>query len=203
MGPHGGPYEEAPMQANRCRRPNLGDLMIFVLVIALGIACQRYTMGTESNPMMSLTGFVAHWIEEQLAPWMAVLTWTALAIRLRKPRPTLRRTCRETGAIASILVVSLAIIQGSLILLPVIVRGRNDIPSLLHKLGSRGFHEGFLVNFWFSLDDSAGAVVAGGWAAAALAGRLRRPRGWIDVLGTFLGIGWVAIYFITPVLFTL
>ena len=57
-------------------------------------------------------------------------------------------------------------------------------------------HKGFDTIFWngpLTFINPCGFAVLGIWTASAHTGNLRREPGWIDAMGTMIGISWVIL----------
>lgn len=164
------------------RRFQLIDGMILVAATALGFAYVHSNRATWYLWYMTQPGSHAF----NAGKWMGIgllfaipvtLTWTLalLAIRLRTPRPPLRRLTRQPGFVACLAaVLSLALSCLTL------------IPSLVSAKVRPNAAEYFLLNF----TAEPAFAVFGVWLALALSGRWRGEPGWVDRTGVFLGLSW-------------
>ncbi len=167
------------------RRPSLGDAMIVVVASALALSITRYVVAEptplgEGGPAAYRAAFA---IERWALPWLLTLAWAALAIRLRRPRPAIRRVWRQPGAVGSVLAAVASLYAGMLMLarrLKAAAFGQSVM-----SLTSDG-HLYLGMTFFYG-----GAMIAGGWISLVLSGRFRRRDGWIDGLGIAVGTAWI------------
>ena len=118
----------------------------------------------------------------------AVLTpitfyWTiaAVGIRLRRPRPSLRRLGRQPGLVACLAVILEALIHFFLTRYWVLFSGKarpGEVSTLLMNL---------------SPPHLVAPAVAVAWVVLAVSGRWRPDPGWIDRLGRSVGFAWLAL----------
>ena len=207
------------MPAPRCRPFTVLDGMILVAATAVGLAI-GLSMRSEayhlSNGSIGIgewpsidppdySGGLLHWktyrethrLLQQVAgestPLMFPWTLAVLGLRLRRPRPTLRRLARQPGFAACASVAMMAVV--------------GFLGHLSSTLEPMTWGDGFrfrwwleLINFretYLTLDASYPALlsvaVASAWALLAL-GRMARPEpGWLDRAGRVLGAYWVAV----------
>jgi len=169
------------------RRPfTVGDAMIFVAAIAVGTLAIRATLpdlttfkaDLNRTPSPGMRNFLTlQFSLSAIIPYLASLTPAMLIVRLRQPRPGLRRVGRQPGLIAcGAATVAMAI-------------EALWIGSLLAR-GS-GFIHGSTVFVGYAQQVSF--AVIGGWSALALSGRWRPESSWIDRSGRFLGICWIGV----------
>jgi hypothetical protein len=171
------------MNSNPCRRPNLGDGMILIIAAALALAgVRQYDQGPLAGLGYSSTSIrLIFWIEEWINPWLVTMAGAALAIRLRKPRPPCRRIWRQPGTIASALGLL------GLVFALLLVLGRFAVVNLRPWPSTRNPVLGFAATNHYAI--SLGApMILGAWLIMAIPSRLRREPGWIDALGTIIGI---------------
>ncbi len=177
------------MKSGACRRPNLGDLIILIVASALAMAITRQ-IPDEDGFYLSYFGLsVNRWIGRWVLPWIVTMTLGSLVIRLRRPRPSLRRVLRQPGFVASCLCFSTAG-YAVLVALFQFVLDRVRSPS------SRIFIANDLATNFQGMGMMCGLTIAAGWITLALAGRFHRERGWIDGLGLFVGLCWIAYFLI-------
>jgi hypothetical protein len=175
-----------PVQASR--KLTLADAMLLVAAVALGSFLAR-----ETNP--NLTSAIAHIkhdptpgmrqllsIEASLkvvVPFLAVWTPALLLLRLRQPRPCLKRLARQPGAVASA-VATLAIAIVAVWILS------------LWAAGSRFMLSSDLAGAFLGYSSEISFAVAGGWSVLAFSGRWRSEPSWIDRTGRATGVAWIA-----------
>lgn len=170
------------------RRMTLLDVMILVAVMACGIAlvrASRFDATIFHNPaetgnrwfVVDVPKTAGHWIYGLLLA-LAPVTLAVLLIRLRRPRPGLRRLCRQpglAGSAASAVGLLLALTRMVLILN---FRGQ---PSALS-----------FSNEWYEVTACTAGAVTGSWFLLWLSGRWRPEPSAIDRLGRALGVLWIA-----------
>ena len=111
-----------------------------------------------------------------LIPW----TVAAFLMRLRQPRPPLRRLVLQPGMAAC---GAVTLWLGFKTLLLVLMLGVPQQRSLVRAY----MGDGALIASW------AAPAVAGAWLVLLLSGRWRPDRGWIDRLGRAIGASWLVL----------
>ena len=112
------------------------------------------------------------------------LSLAFLAIRLRRPRPTLRRIMTQPGSVAA---------------LTAIVVGVGSFLCEGARLGVRFAMTGkppTSFSWWKECSlasEHVGLVVAATWIILAMARRWRREPGWIDGIGILIGSLWLMV----------
>ncbi len=173
------------------RRLTILDAMVMVVATAGTLALSRPFLGA-GNPGRS--GWVG-----PLAILVGVLvTWTptVLWLRLRQPRPTVRRLARQPGFAAGVVGTSiLALGVVATVLLTLIRLARQ---GMTRRVG--GFQPSDDPLWWngvvLHFAAVVGPAVIAAWIVLALAGRRRPVRGWIDGLGRAIGAGWIILFVI-------
>jgi hypothetical protein len=117
----------------------------------------------------------------ELQPAVAVLTLFVLGLRLRHPRPALRRLACQPGFLA-VCAAALVIVLRGLIL----AAGARFDPATGPPPTDLYLHE--LLD---SHEADLGYGVAAAWLALALGRRWRPERSWIDRLGFAIGLFWI------------
>jgi hypothetical protein len=171
------------------RRFNLGDAMIMVAALAVGLVlaqvpigqlsyyAQEWSRALRSFPSWSELAFSfinrteavktllvrTFMFVEPLACLFSALTLVVLVVRLRRPRPELRELLRQPGFIACLAVVVFSLVAADLWFLWSI-----DLPVWL----------------------LAGAATVLAWVVLALP-PWRAERSWIDRLGRVVGAFWI------------
>ena len=186
-----------PAASRPLARPfTLGDLMILIVGLAVGIAWVRATWKITLGPLLSPDW--PRWRDAweawllTAAPVLAALGLATLACRFRSPRPALRRVARQPGATALLLLAFLLLIRGATLaagipLEPLI--DRLESPTMLSRALPRQAR-GLVMN-QVALD--AGGVIAAGWLVQAVAGRWRAERSWADRVGQIIGFCLIAL----------
>jgi amino acid transporter len=172
-------------QGTPCRRFGLLDGMILVAGVAVGIALSRTRLFYWEEMELGLT---SSWLMLQVfdvaSYVLVVMSFLMLVLRLRRPRPTLRRVARQPGFAACLVAVLLDI---GAVYTFVLYRasawdGIGDLEGLLDLS---------TLNVLRPEPQTAFAIAAI-WLIFAL-GRIGRPEpGWIDRAGRVAGWGWIA-----------
>jgi hypothetical protein len=125
---------------------------------------------------------------EVLLPFCCSWTLALLALRLRGPRPRLRRLARQPGAMAcySAAVGLIPALIG--VLGWVLIWGPRSGAGFDSQVWERLLEPAFLV-----VPPLAGSAVLGSWATLLLGGRWRAERSWIDRAGRCLGVYWIGV----------
>lgn len=168
----------------RCRRPNLGDLMILIVASAVGLAYTQERIKAGSAPLPSAPPIVqlGDWLFVWFTPWLSMTSVAALAIRLKRPRLNLARLHRQPGMIASLIVTSYLLFLSPFFIVGMIGRPRL-IDWITYTFGGKVIQ--------------AGGMIAAVWTILAISRRLRREPGWIDSLGVQIGSWWIGVWLIT------
>lgn len=168
------------------RRFTVGDAMILVAATAVGTLAIRGTLPDlstlESDLSRAPSPGMRHFQALQFGlsaviPYLATLTPAMLVVRLRQPRPGLRRIGRQPGMIACTVATVAMAIEASW------------IASLLAR-GSGFIHASTV---FVAYAPQVSFAVVGGWVALALSGRWRSGSDWIDRGGRLLGLIWIGI----------
>lgn len=173
----------------RDRRFTLLDAMILIASTAAGLAGVRYyypdnfiDFGRSSIPWGI---WVINWMVGSLPLFLA---WTLafVVLRVRKPRPTIRRLSRQPGLVAG-LAVSLILAGGTMTFAGVYVVDQSTFHHIKALLYRGGYWGGAtrIIPFCF------GPAVATAWMVLILGGRWRPEPSWIDRFGRLLGGFWV------------
>jgi len=145
-----------------------------------------------------------------LAAGIGVLAaWTpaVLLLRLRGPRPTLRRLSRRPGFVATALGTAIPALAAAAVgLLATLGHpGRRSwlwaiglgFPGSSRRPGNPGSGEPSPI-WWLYVAYAhgwlVGPSVAVGWVLLSLAGPRRADRGWLDRLGRALGAAWIGLW---------
>jgi hypothetical protein len=173
-----------------CRTFTLQDALILMAGIALSIwigrgrlvalsAAEAWEKGRQGRHHDALlSGLVA---VREFQPGVAVLTLVVLGLRLRHPRPALRRLARQPGFMAGCAAALVIVVRGLFIAADLGLHSRRPLPPIdvyLHR--ALDYNEADI-----------GYAVAAAWLVLALNRRWRRERSWIDQLGLLLGLFWV------------
>jgi hypothetical protein len=156
-----------------CRRFTLFDAMILVGGVAMGFA------GFQS---VSNWSRFDRWFDFYIHAYslLTLFSILILTLRLRRPRPPIRRIVRQPGTLACFTAVAFGLLCNCV----------DVIRSIFHGQISDGSVEDWM-GFFLKADRSAAYVVAIVWVIFAL-GRLGRPEsGWIDPSGRLVGWLWI------------
>ena len=185
------------MPAPRCRPFTVLDGMILVAATAAGLRVGQPVwrvnevnlwelLGNFSNARTfgdvhrHLTGFAFN-----VMPVLWIWTLTLPLLGLRRPRPTLRRLCRQPGfaACVAVFAASAVVVLGSLV-----SEARTLKPHYSRRLE-------FELVIYLGGDTDASVcfsfAVVGVWVLMALGKMGRRDPGWLDRTGRVLGAYWV------------
>jgi hypothetical protein len=161
-------------RASGAKRFTLLDAMILVAATAIGIAVFRTAIPDFRNPGDWTSGASAF-----LVSWSSA----ALLLRVRPPRPHVRRWVTRPGDAASMATILGTILTGLLCLL-------QSVGSLL-----TGSNKGPLLPFALVVFSIVIApAVATSWLMIALGRRWRREVDGIGWLGRVLGVGWMILF---------
>lgn len=182
--------------AKPCRNFTISDALVLIAAIAIGFAWTRFYLnsewGGESYPDIEgrlgpVSAFhhgveVVNWWTTGVSNCLAVVTIALLILRLRGgPRRRLRYLTRRPGTVA-----------GGAVLLTV----SWDLLYAMIEVSGAALRAGSYDSIWqFTLLElsghNAGVAVAAAWTLLALSGRWRREPGWLDGMGTALGVYWL------------
>ncbi|MDG3006866.1 hypothetical protein [Paludisphaera mucosa] len=190
--------EAAPAALEPSRRFGLGDVMILVAAAGFGLAIARIPLSARGS-MLSWRPGAGPWggraihllmrLSAVIGPVVAALTVAAVVVRLRHPRPRLRRLVRQPGLVACVAAtIALAMTLVQITPTTIMAIGSGTLPAWMYDL--RVF-----------VARSCGYSVVGAWLALSFSGRWRSERGWIDRFGRTMGVAWlvaVAMDLVTP-----
>ena len=173
------------------RRFTILDAMTLVAASALAFSLVRPLVlgGLRNEP--SWAGYLAAVIG-------TLVTWTpaVLFLRLRRPRPALRRLSRQPGfaaGVAGTAILALgALATGLLALIRVSRQGVGVRAGLPPRPPEPGWWLGVVLHFGAVV----GPAVLAAWLLLALSGRRRSATGWLDPLGRAIGVAWIILFVI-------
>ncbi|MGO9914164.1 MAG: hypothetical protein ACLQIB_05540 [Isosphaeraceae bacterium] len=114
---------------------------------------------------------------QAVVPFLAAWTTALLLLRLRRPRPRIRRALFEPGATACVAATVVIAVQAAWI-------------SALLAAGSRIIHLSTVFE-GYAQQVSFGVLAA--WTVLAVSGRWRNEPTWIDRAGRVMGVTWILI----------
>jgi hypothetical protein len=175
---------EKTTQEGTPRRLTLLDALILIVPLAVGLSLTRSYVGSDpvrvhrlgAPPPWLRTYLSAEFLRSVGSRFASMAMLGLLVIRLRRPRPDLRRLSRQPGAVACAAAVTAMAADGAVVLAWAIFR---TVPIPV------------AVDFWRMFAWRIGPAVVGAWTALALGGRWRAEKSWIDRAGRFLGAFWV------------
>src|SRR4051794_36855413 len=154
------------------RRFTLADAMLLVAATAAGMAMAR-VLSPSSRPRGAAPALDWYVLFGMLICWTVAL----LAVRLRRPRPRLRRLALQPGLIATATAATALALLGPLVGMANHAASRSNPGSDLLVI---------------LVIPQVGFAVGGAWLALTLSGRRRPEPGWIDGLGRLVGAAWLA-----------
>jgi hypothetical protein len=171
-----------PRQSNR--RFLISDAMILIAATAVGIALTRavlpgfeaFSSGFGGAPSMRRY-FLIEYALNAILPPVVSLTIAVLFLRLRQPRPRLRRVFLQPGA-AACATATLAFMVAIVLIMSLWAAGS----TLVHTY-----------NVFVASGQIASYTIMGGWLVLILSGRWRPDRSWIDRAGIAIGAIWIGI----------
>lgn len=167
-----------------CRPFHLFDAMILVAAAAVATYLTKVVVDFDTRWGSSRMGWSLRLGQaiEWTYPSFVAATVALVLIRLRRPRPSLRRLCRQPGFCALGAVTALLLL-GSLLGLSALV---------VIALQGNGMEDDALRWFLGALTSShMGMIVAAVWFVQGVSRRWRPERGWIDRSGRLLGFCWI------------
>jgi hypothetical protein len=167
------------------RRFTLLDAMALIAATAVGLFLFRLTspewsdiratLGRSDRGMRRFT--VLQDAGQAVVPFLAAWTVALLLLRLRRPRPRLRRALLQPGAVACAAATVAIAVEATWIL------------SLL-AVGSRFVHPS---SVFVGYAQQVSFAVLGGWTALAAGGRWRSEPSWLDRAGRAAGGSWIVV----------
>ena len=154
----------------RCRRISILDVMILVAGSAVGLALAR-TLGGDPATITIL-------LSRPGSFFLLAQTFAYLPIRLRRPRPTLRRLIGQPGLAACLAVAIVAAIDAA---------SWGIFWSKLNPEDARAM----VARYWRLSHEHPGPAVAATWLGLVLSRRWRPEPGWIDRVGRLIGALWL------------
>jgi hypothetical protein len=163
------------------RRFGLLDGMILVVGSAVGFACCRSVIPGSMDPIAGFSALNWTFTAVDAVGFLLMLSsFMVLAMRLRSPRPTIRRVARQPGAAACFAMVAFTTFRLLNVAYDLVTRNVIEYPSI----ESRVYH-------WLSPRSEDASTVAIVWMIFAF-GRVGRPeRSWIDRAGRVVGSCWI------------
>ncbi len=204
------------------KRPfSVADALVLIGAAAVGLALIRgwdsplwcpLWMYSSRGRTVSPARLILHTIQVGVSwtiPFGLSLTVALLALRFRRPRPSIRRITRQPGTIACFATLAACVyhVSGAIfydamayltrpqsaVHLPSPPFVRFDNPRRISRSIGLWLHDNLLELFPFSISPSVAVPIAVGWCVLIACGRWRRPTDWIDRSGRWLGAFWIAL----------
>jgi hypothetical protein len=206
---------------NSSRRPTVTDGLALIAAFAIAFALVRHWTNPSwcvlpplwgmRPPQTPSAGHLALNVFSTRLSWTIPFAMTATltlpVLRLRRPRPPLRRLFRQPGLVAcAAAVIAMVFRTGQLTtyyLLEFLTKPASPFrlpsPPFLVRvpvMGSRTWgetiHDIVLESFPFQISPTVTAAVIVAWTMLWASGRWRPERGWLDRAGRLLGWYWIA-----------
>lgn len=202
------------------RRFSVADGLVLIGASAIGLALVRgwryprwcgLMIGFFPGSMQSPGRRTLHAIQVAVSwaiPFAMSLTVACLVLRLRSPRPSLRRVARHPGTVACLAALAaMAFRMGeevflwvlgyltrpqSIVHLPSPPFIRFDNPGL-HRPAGEWLRNALLEMFPNLVSASVVVAIAVAWCVLRVSGRWRPAAGWIDRFGRWLGWFWIGL----------
>lgn len=176
------------MDAPQRRRFTIADGMVLVVATAVGLMLARAYINSifeHYPPRFRTAALLARGSGNCLA---AACMLVLIPLRLKQPRPPLRRLVRQPGFAAC---VAAAVALGW----AAVDAGCEAALMASHDPASWPFYQ-----IWHSETRHVAAAVVGAWLALWASGLCRPERGWVDRLGRVLGGWWLVWLAVSPIL---
>jgi hypothetical protein len=111
-----------------------------------------------------------------------------LFLRLRRPRPGLRRVSRQPGAVACAAGTAAVVAGGVIVLSRHLFSNGNPLGMISTWPPWHELYE------WPMVEARISAAVVAAWTALGLSGRWRSEPSWIDRAGRVMGAYWVCLW---------
>jgi hypothetical protein len=182
------------------------DALILIAATAIGLAWWRILKPDgifhDSLGSISSVGSLREklncvlWVVVDFYPMVVVWTFGLLLLRLRSPRPRMRRIARQPGfATECAVLAALAVTVGELA--GWMIAGSGLRFFLILTVRGQGLRE--VLDNGLRFDETiqqVAAAVVSVWGVMFLGRVLRPEKSWIDRLGRVLGVLWIVMYLI-------
>lgn len=163
------------------RRFTILDAMILIVAAAAGLSLARAVGVFDAEEPIGLNGNLTDLLECLLF----AATAGFIAVRLRRPRPTLRRLGRQPGFVACMaFVVASACNILDISSFAICLNGFTAEAGIAFGYSARRIFDAFRI----------GPAVILAWVVLSLSTAWRPERGWIDRFGRACAVFWILIY---------
>jgi hypothetical protein len=178
------------------------DAMILVVAAAAALSVNR----------LNWLNFVEWWrqpldaedsiehVLDLVTPHLAAATIAMLVMRMRSPRPPLRRLARQPGTVACMVALSMLLVIAGWVGFTTATGRVFEFSEHIVKAGRHGEEASvgyplypFSGRFFVVYGDRIGFAVAGAWFSLWLAGRWQPEPTWIDRLGRAMAWLWLIL----------
>lgn len=187
------------MKSEYNRRFSIADAMLLVAGTAVGIVWTKYWLlwsrDSYEAGLAGLTRFAQHfrlarWLTEALSCCILSLSGAWMAVRLRKPRPSIRQLSRQPGFVAATAALAAFAVN-------TFFHIADWMTGIIQVFDAPRWSLMWWKDVWANSlalnPQSFCAPVAVAWLLLAIRGRWRREPGWIDKMGIALGSYWLLI----------
>jgi hypothetical protein len=156
--------------------------MILIACAALGFALAHVeSLTVWSRPPIRWYATVRELVTGEIAVIASVLTVAVVPLRLRSPRPRLRRAMTQPGILAASVVLLVWVISAF------------GWSVHLRRHGMTWSTPGMFGAFWQSKSAEIAPTVASVWLVLVLQRRWRPATDWVDRYGRVLGLVWILV----------
>jgi hypothetical protein len=179
------------MRDSQCRRFTIADAMLLVAATAVGFGVDRIPgwilfpdlqeRGNAASLAFNYSQAIGE-IQVGSIPFLTAWTIAFLVIRLRRPRPALRRCLREPGMVGCCVATVGILVNALWVLMLAIAYAPDPTADFFYRGGEvkvYALHVGFAV-----IGSWVGLVLVRGWTPIPC---------WIDRLGRVLGLLWISM----------
>jgi len=156
----------------RCRPFTIADAMILVAAAAIGLALARATIDHAFWMSSGPTKYAG-----PISGFLVALTMAYIPIRLRRPRPALRRLMRQPGVTACSAVLIVMAVDGGVWILYCLKHAYSLVQ--------------YLPNYWRGNSEHIAPAVMAVWLGMLLSRTCRPEPGWIDRVWRAIGFAWL------------
>ena len=167
------------MPKQRSRRFSILDAMILIAGMAVALATLKL-VPPEEAPSNGTQEVLRSWVNESFSLCLYGPTMALLLVRLRKPRPTMRRLIRQPGFAAIVAVLTSSVFYHA--------------AGLMEWSHSKSELYDILFIAPVAIEKSVPAILIT-WSSLLITRRWRPEPSWIDRMGRLLAVLWIATIF--------